>query len=270
MNAHRILTLIGKELRELRANPGTLLPAAVLVIPSTLLPFLVLHLIPRLTGEKLADDEDIRRLVALTQTLQPSFAGLSVEAAAQAFMLQQLMFLFLIGPIIAAVSLAAYSVVGEKQARTLEPLLTTPLTTGELLIAKTVAAYIPALVAAAIGVALFFAIVILLGQPGVAGALLTVRTAVLFGLVGPLAALAALQSAIAVSSRVNDPRSAQQVAAVVAVPLAGVLIGQLTGVFFLGTGLLLLAALGLLAIWAVLAVLSVALFQRETILTRWK
>lgn len=270
MSPHRILTLIGKELRELRANPGALMPALVLLVPSVGLPFLVLNLIPRITGETLASDEDIQHIVELTKVVQPALASLPLEAASQAFMLQQFLFLFLIGPIVAAVSLVAYSVVGEKQARTLEPLLTTPLTTVEILIAKVLAAFVPALIGEAIGFALFVLIVTMFAQPGVLGALLTVRTAVLLTLVGPLAALTALQMAIAVSSRASDPRSAQQIATVVVLPIAALLVGQITGVFIIGTAMLLLAALSLLAIWLVVATFSVALFQRETILTRWK
>jgi ABC-2 type transport system permease protein len=270
MRLHRVLTLIGKELRELRANPGAVTPAVVLLIPSVGLPFLMLSLIPRLTGETLAADEDIQRIVELTKVWQPALASLSAEAASQAFMLQQLLFLFLVGPIVAAVSLAAYSVVGEKQARTLEPLLTTPLTTLELLVAKVVAAFVPALIAEAIGFALFVLMVRAFAQPGVLAALLDVRTAVLLALVGPLAALTALQLAIAVSSRASDPRSAQQISAVVVLPMAAVLVGQITGVFIIGTGVLLLAALGLAVVWLAVAAFSVALFQRETILTRWK
>jgi ABC-2 type transport system permease protein len=270
MSARRILTLIGKELRELRANPGAVMPAFVLLIPSVGLPFLVLSLIPRITGETLATDEDIQRIVELTKVWQPELGLLSTEAASQAFMLQQLLFLFLVGPIVAAVSLAAYSVVGEKQARSLEPLLTTPLTTLEILVAKVFAAFMPALMAEAIGFALFVVMVYTFAEPGVLGALLNLRTGVLLTVVGPLAALTALQLSIAVSSRVSDPRSAQQISAVVVLPLAAVLVGQITGVFIVGTAMLLLAAVGLLAIWGVVAAFSVALFQRETILTRWK
>ena len=270
MSPHRILTLIGKELRELRASPGALMPALVLLVPSAGLPFLVLNVIPRLTDETLASDENFQQIVELTKMVQPALASLPVEAASQAFLLQQFLFLFLIGPIVAAVSLAAYSVVGEKQARTLEPLLTTPLTTLEILIAKVLASFVPALTTEAIGFALFVLMVSAFAEPGVLGALLTVRTAVLLALVGPLTALTALQLAAAVSSRVSDPRSAQQISAIVVLPIAAILVGQITGVFIIGTAMLLLAALGLLAIWLVVATFSVALFQRETILTRWK
>ena len=88
-------------------------------------------------------------------------------------------------------------------------------------------------------------------------------------MLGPFASLAALQATIAVSSRVNDPRSAQQVAVLVILPLIGMLIGQMAGVFFVTTVILFLLCLGMIAAWVVLILLSVALFERETILTRW-
>ena len=59
---------------------------------------------------------------------RPYLAQLPPAAAAEAFFFQQFLLLFLVAPIVGAVSLAAYSVVGEKQGRTLEPLLTTPIT----------------------------------------------------------------------------------------------------------------------------------------------
>ena len=43
---------------------------------------------------------------------------------------------------------------------------------------------------------------------------------------GPLAALAALQLAVCVSSRVNDARSAQQIGALIILPISGLLIAQ--------------------------------------------
>ena len=54
--------------------------------------------------------------------------------------------LFLLTPITGAMALAAHAVVGEKQARTLEPLLATPITTFELLVAKVLGALLPTLV----------------------------------------------------------------------------------------------------------------------------
>ena len=51
------------------------------------------------------------------------------RARVQLFLFQQFLMLFLLTPITGAMALAAHAIVGEKQARTLEPLLATPMTT---------------------------------------------------------------------------------------------------------------------------------------------
>lgn len=270
MNLDRVITLIGKELREFRASPSAILPAALVIAVTIVLPFLLIVVVPRVTGKSMTSDPGIAKALEFARAHTPHLAGLSLESAVEAFLFQQFLVLFLLAPIVSAVSLGAYSVVGEKQGRTLEPLLTTPLTTAELLVGKAVASFIPSLVMELAGVAVYLALVAVFGSPGVLASLLTIRTAILLLVVGPLASLAALQATIAVSSRANDPRSAQQVAVLVVLPLVLAFVGQLAGAFFLTSALLLLVAAVALAGWLLLVMLSVALFERETILTRWK
>ena len=79
-------------------------------------------------------------------------------------------------------------------------------------------------------------------------ALLTARSLGLVFIVGPLASLLGLQLAVCASSRVNDPRSAQQLGALVLIIPVGILqVAQFVG------GIVLTAPI-LLAISAVLAV----------------
>lgn len=270
MSAARVRALIGKELREFRANPAAVLPVVLLVAVCVLLPFVVLVVIPRVTGVSLAGDDTIRRVVALASRTQPFLAALPAGAAAEAFLFQQFLLLFLVAPIVGAVSLAAYSVVGEKQGRTLEPLLTTPVTTTELLLAKVLASFLPSLAVEAAGLGVYLGLVAAVAEPRVAAALLSARSLVMVGLVGPLASLAALQMTIAISSRVNDPRSAQQIAVLLVLPLVVMLVGQVAGAFVVTTGVLLAIAAALGILWIALIYVSAALFERETILTRWK
>lgn len=266
----RVRTLIGKELREFIASPSAIIPVMLIVLVSLAIPFLVLELVPALTGEVIADDPAIAKAVAFATRYMPALEGLSHEAAAEAFLFQQFLLLFLLSPIVGAVSLAAYSVVGEKQGRTLEPLLTTPLTTAEILVAKVLAAFIPSVVIEAVGVALYFVLMGMFASPGVSAAVLGWRTALLLGLIGPLGALTALQATIAVSSRANDPRSAQQVAVLLVLPIVAMLVGQIAGAFVITTPVLAGVAGVLAIIWLLLVLLSVALFDRENILTRWR
>ena len=110
----------------------------------------------------------------------------------------------------------------------------------------------------------------MVASPGVYRALLTPASLAVVFLVGPLASLLALQMAVCVSSRVNDARSAQQIGALVILPIAGLLIAQVVGSIVLTAWL----ALGIAAALAVLNVfvlrIAVVLFDRESILTRWK
>ena len=173
-------------------------------------------------------------------------------------------------PITGAMALAAHSVVGEKQARTLEPLLATPITTFELLVAKVLGALLPTLAIVVVGLALYFGGIVMLAEPGVARAMADVRTAVLIVLVGPAAALVSLQAAIVISSRVNDPRTAQQFGVLIIVPLSALLVAQFIGTLWLSPGALALIGFGLAAVWVLLTLFSIVLFDRETILTRWR
>jgi ABC-2 type transport system permease protein len=77
-------------------------------------------------------------------------------------------------------------------------------------------------------------------------------------------------TAAIVSSRVNDARTAQQLGGFLALPVSALFIAQLAGQFLLGAGVLLLIAAGLAIVNLVLLWVGVRVFQRETILMRWK
>src|SRR5213075_1701552 len=105
------------------------------------LPFGTTLGLPFLTGQHLSDDSDLERVSAIVGAHEE----LSSEGRIQLFLFQQFLMLFLLTPITGAMALAAHGIVGEKQARTLEPLLATPVTTIELLVAKVLGALLPSL-----------------------------------------------------------------------------------------------------------------------------
>jgi len=188
----------------------------------------------------------------------------------QAFFFQQFLMMVLLVPVTGSMALAAHSIIGEKQARTLEPLLATPLTTADLLLAKVLAALVPALVMEAVAVVLYFAGMAALAEPGVAAALATPRTALLLFVLGPLFTFIALLVVVIASSRTSDPRGAQQFGTFVVIPIVAVMIAQGTGAFWLSVPVVLAVAVALVAVAIVLLWFGVAVFERERILTRWK
>jgi ABC-2 type transport system permease protein len=176
----------------------------------------------------------------------------------------------LLVPIFAALSLAAQAFVGEKQSKSLEPLLTTPITVPELLLGKVLTPLLLALLLMAATYLLHLVVMLTLGEAGVWRTLFLPRTLMLYLLIGPLVSVTALLSAAIVSSRANDARSAQQLGGLIVLPLTGLFVAQLAGQFLVNTTALALTAAALLIVNLGLVWLGVRVFQRETILLRWK
>lgn len=265
----RVRALLAKELAELARHPGIFAPAVLTGLVALSMPFVLAVGVPFFTGELLSASGDVQLAEELYRE-QPAMRVLDAEGAIQAWLFQQFLIFLALAPVAASMTVAAHGIVGEKQARTLEPLLATPISTTELLGAKILAAFLPALVLTITISGLYVAGIATMARPGVASALIAPASLLIMGVIGPLASLAALQLAVCVSSRVNDVRAAQQVGALVILPMAALLVLQLLGTVRVTLPLLLIAIAGLLLVNAVLLWLGTLLFDREAILTRWK
>ena len=265
----RIAALIAKDLADISRHPGLFWPAGLTAAISLALPFFIAVAIPSLTGEPLSDSSDFQIAVEMYRN-QFGARDLDPEGAIQAWILQQFLPLLVLAPVAGSMSIAAASVVGEKQARTLEPLLATSITTFELLTAKVLGALLPAIALTFICFCAYAALAAGLTRSGVFWILLAPRSLLVTFILGPLAALAALQLAVCVSSRANDARSAQQIGALVILPLGGALVAQLTGSFTLDVPVTLSISGLLFLVNVALMWIGIAVFDRESILTRWK
>ena len=264
----RVGALLGKEFAEFRNSPSVFFPVVFTSLVSLVMPVLFAVLVPQISGESLADTRD---LLPPEEVWMPAEgARLSREGAAQAWMFGQFLVLLLLTPVGGSMAIAAFSVIGEKQARTLEPLLASPVTTWEFLAAKVLGSLLPALALALVSFGVYVGLAAILAEPGVYLTLLGVRPLALVMIIGPLAGLTSLLLAVIVSSRVNDPRTAQQVGVLVILPVIGLLVVQMTTRTLLTVPSILAIAAGLIAINGLLLGLAVRLFGRESILTRWK
>ena len=265
----RVLALLGKEIVDLRQNPPVFLAAALTGFFSLLIPFFVAIIVPAVSGERLSDSSDFDVALEMYKN-QPGARQLDPEGAIQAWIFQSFLIFMMVTPIAGAMSVAAYSVVSEKQARTLEPILATPITTLELLTAKVLGALLPALALTIGFFALYVGGVAAAAHPGVFWILLTPRSLAIVFVLAPLSALAALQLAVCVSSRVNDARSAQQIGGLVILPIVALMVGQLMGALELTMPVMAMIAAGLVVLNAGLMWLATMVFDRESILTRWR
>jgi ABC-2 type transport system permease protein len=267
---HRVTALARKDAIELLRNPGAIIPAVLMVFGSLFPAFLVLVITPRLVGKTLEESGEFAEEAANAATLLPELAGLSGNALVQSYLFHQFSLLLLMVPVVAAMALATHAVIGEKQSKALEPLLSTPISTLELLAAKTLTPFLFALGLSWSAAAIYLLGAAVIGEPGVFAAVAGPRLFIMFVILGPLLELASLLVAVIVSSRASDPRSAQQITGLLILPITAVFVAQLMGVVVVGVTAMLLGALGCFLLNAVLLWVGVQVFQRESILTRWK
>lgn len=261
----KVETIIRKEWAEVFKHKMVLFTVAFLPLIMTAIPLGILF---AMGGDEALGDVGSAFPPEFQTMCPPDLSG---GDCFQVYMVSQFMMMFMILPLAIPATIAAYSIVGEKTTRSLEPLLATPITTTELLFGKILAAAIPAVVAtfAAFGIFALGAW-IMIPNPVLFRALLDLRWLLAVFIVGPLLAVLAVTIAMMVSSRVNDPRVAEQVSMVVLIPVLGLFFGQLAGLFIINSQLVIASAVVLVLIDAVLLFLAVRVFQRESILTRWK
>jgi ABC-type Na+ efflux pump permease subunit len=204
--------------------------------------------------------------VFLIQPTLAVFLASPSTATAQVYRVS-LLFLLLI-PVITPSTLAAYSVVGEREQGTLEPLLTTPLRTQEFILGKAAAVMIPTVVMSYGVFGLFLAVVRLFANPAIASGMFHQGPMLLaLFLFTPLLAGWAVVVGMAVSVRASEVRVAQQLGTLASFPPLGVVILLGVGVIHPTFKIALLFAAGLLVIdvraWRIVA----RMFDRERLIT---
>lgn len=180
-------------------------------------------------------------------------------------------FWFVIGAASLPTAIAAYGIAGEKVEKSLEPLLATPTSDGEILLGKVLSAFVPTILAVWVGGVLYMGLIDLETR-GVLGYLYfpNVGIAVTLFVLAPIACLFAIEVTVLISSRVTDVRGAQQASGVVFLPFIFLYVLGEVGPFPLNATNSLYVAGALAGLVLLLFGLNTRIFQREEILTRWK
>jgi ABC-2 type transport system permease protein len=261
----RIKAIIVKEWREVFKNRFVLFTVAFMPIMITAIPLVILYFMGR------SDDFGALSSADLPSQFESLCGDLSGGDCMLYYIVTQFILLFMMVPIIVPMTVASYSIVGEKTTRTLEPLLVTPVSTVEILIGKGLAGIIPA-VAATWGGYLLYATGVYLMVPNllVVSKLFDPVWLTAIFLVGPLLSVLGVSIAVMISSRVNDPRVAEQISGIFVLPVIFLFVGQTSGLILVNEQFILWMALGLVILDVILFYFATQVFQRETILSRWK
>jgi ABC-type Na+ efflux pump permease subunit len=185
----RIRSVIRKEFREYRRNRFIIYTMATLPLIFTALPVI--------------------SLFSISSTASPSLVRTQVAVT---------LLLLLVIPVVLPATIAAYSVLGERDQGTLEPLLTTPISREEFLLGKTLAATIPT-VAVAYSFFIVLVVAIRFGASSVVSHAVWQPSWFLAELLfAPLLAAWSVWVGTAISARSSDVRVAQQLGTLASLP----------------------------------------------------
>lgn len=272
MRLSRVMLVFKKDWIEIRRNKEILLP--IIIIPlvfSVSLP-LIFVIGTLLAPESTSSTEDLESMIRIlpeherSELLQMSASQIAIYVST----LYLFAPFFLIIPVMTSSIIAADSFAGEKERRTIEALLATPLSDLELFLGKVMVSFIPSLAITIASFAVYSILVDALSLIVFNGRLLLpnlVWIMMVFCL-SPAMAFTSICLTVIVSARVKGFREAQQISGVLLIPILLLIFGQISGAVFLGPVVIGAVTLLFAFINYLVVRLSMRAFRREEILQK--
>jgi ABC-2 type transport system permease protein len=267
MRWSRAWTLAAKDMRET-------LSTAQLVMPLIMVPLVVVVGYP--TVFLLA----LRLTPGAVNGLQGFFPGFSTTAvpyipdltsagrAAYIGIVYLFAGFFLLVPVMVSTVIAANSFAGEKERRTLEGLLYTPVSDAELVVGKIAASFLPAVAFTWVCFAIYVVIVEVLGVPLVGEVFFpTSNWWALMVLFVPAVSLFVISLVVLVSAKARGFQEANAIGGSIVLPLIGVVAAQASGLMVLSAELIAVTAAAFAVCDVLLLGLIVRAFKRSRIVS---
>lgn len=270
MNRHKVWLVFRKDWLEIKRNWQVLLPIIILpLIFAVVFPTIIV-----LIGSVPTQDPSMQDF----QSLIPNLPFDVQEQLAQMTPNQVTIYImtvyffapfFLIIPVMASSVMGSDSFAGERERKTIEALLATPISDSELLLGKILVSFIPAIVITVISFIIYTAIVdvITFGMFGMLILPNIVWLIMIFG-VAPTLALCSIGLTVIISAKVKGFKEAQQISVLLLLPLLGLVFAQVSGALILGP-IILSVLIGIFALVDVAVFyVGIKMFRREEILAK--
>ncbi len=270
MNQRRVKNVLRKEWLILSKDRSTF--ALVLAMPLLILiePFVVVRLAAALAGQSILDTPFFQSALSKLVEAIPAAASLPALDRVALLLVVQVNFFLLLVPTVIAVYTGSSSIVEEKLSHSLEPLLATPVRTSELLLGKALAGAIPAFLLTLVSAGAYLLAVELSGWGRLMPYIVTGSWFLDFLLLSPGIALLSFLLGVIGSSKAKDYRSAQNYSLFIVLPVLALIAVQITGLVWFTPLATVLLGVGVILIDIIVLRVAVRLFQRESIIIKWR
>ncbi len=195
-------------------------------------------------------------------------SGVNGNSSYLAIMAMEYLILLTVVPLSLSSMASSYSFVGEKVQRTIEPILASPIDENDLFFGKLLAPFIPAAIVTYIMLGIYTVFVDFLSLKH--GYLIFPNLPWLFTILifTPSILILSIILVLLASSRVVDPRSAQQYSAIIVIPILAIFFAAMILIQYLETILLIFSIFTAISAYFIYRI-AVKSFDRERIITRW-
>jgi ABC-type Na+ efflux pump permease subunit len=268
---HKAWLVFKKDWLEIKRNWQVLLPIIILPIIFSVAFPVVLTFISNSPAPDTGAGDFETLIASLPLAIQSELAHMTInQVIIYVMVLYFFAPFFLIIPIMASSVLGSDSFAGERERKTIEALLATPISDSELLLGKILVSFIPAMIVTVVSFAVYAAMVDVITFGLFNGMLLLPNATFLIMIFGvaPTLALCSIGLTVIISAKVKGFKEAQQISVVLLLPVLGLVFAQISGLLVLGPAVLAL----LIAILAIVDIgifyVGIRIFQREEILSK--
>ena len=255
------LIIFKKEIKEVLKSRSIWVPSIIL----SLVFAVIMPVALSVGSSSLLKEPEMAKLLSKILPGYDSFTSLIM------FLSKQLLVFLLLVPAMIPSLIAPTSITLEKESRTLESLLATPIKTSELLLGKTLTSIIPAFAISTFNFILLSVTLDIVSFPKL-GYLFLPNTEwlIIAFILSPAISFIITMVSITISSRTTDIKAAQGIGSAIILPIYAIIGMQIGGLFVLNSIYLLVASFILIALCPIFLKIAIRVFDRENILTRWK
>ncbi|MFC3931358.1 ABC transporter permease [Streptococcus dentapri] len=263
INFKHCLQIIRKDFLEMKSDKAIITS----ILPMSILFSLILPIVILLFGNHMEVITSINGLSAFLKNSNAFPVNENIKNGTTPLYLIFMYFfvpIFILLPVMVSNIIASYSFIGEKENRTLESLLYTPINDASLIIGKSLVAIVPSMLISWFSILIYGVLLDTLGY-SVFGTIIfpNLTWIILSFVVIPLIILLSTLIVIVITQRVNSSKSAQSISMIIVLPIVGLLISQSVGAIIMGTRVLLLISLILLIFNIITFNIIIRMFNRE-------
>lgn len=268
MSYKNVMNLVLKDFLETKNDKGAI--ASLLIVPfifSVVLPLIVI-----IGGSNNILVNSIGGVKLFTEQLPSNFISYNLnESQTMTYAILMYFFvpLFLLIPVMISTIISTSSFTGEKERKTIEGLLYTPITNKELMLGKILASAIPSIIITWVSI-IVYGIIIDIYFVNILNTLVfpNLNWLIISILLAPLITFLSISLVVSISHRVKTSKSAQSISMILILPIIGFLISQASGTFLFGPMISIVLTAILIIIDIILYILISKNFNRDKFITK--